>query len=436
LRSNVNFSNDGGKRWFAQQTRIYTWPSHFAISRRLGELTMTRVTLIKLRATVLAGLALGVLAPLQAQDVTVTNARIVVANGTVIERGSIVVRSGRIISVAAGAPASTAGRVIDANGMTAMPGFIDAHRHTNTGPNEKEQMQAQLEAGYTTLLSAGGPAEGNVTLREHIDSGLINGPRFIPSGSLRLANHTPESARAEIRKMAAMGVKYTGEISLTPEPGPTAQEMEVLRAVVDEGKKAGVEIQVHAVSSPAMIAAVDAGVKLLVHLPNKDWTSVEDMKKVAASGAKILATIGFAAPVFGVFANDNTPRFRDGKAWPESISGGIRLGEEAGYMPVNARTAWDAGVILGYCTDTTYDPLAGLEHELKSFNMMFSMQDMVTIMGPNTASYIGMSDQLGTLEAGKLADIILLDGNPLEGYWNWLKTKVVIKGGAVVVDKR
>jgi hypothetical protein len=58
-----------------------------------------------------------------------------------------------------------------------------------------------------------------------------------------------------------------------------------------------------------------------------------------------LATIGFAAPVFGVFANDNTPRFRDGKAWPESISGGIRLGEEAGYMPVNARTAWDAGVI-------------------------------------------------------------------------------------------
>jgi imidazolonepropionase-like amidohydrolase len=47
-----------------------------------------------------------------------------------------------------------------------------------------------------------------------------------------------------------------------------------------------------------------------------------------------------------------------------------------------------------------------------------------------------MGDKLGELSPGKLADIILIDGNPLEGYWNWLKTKVVIKGGVKVVDKR
>ena len=386
-------------------------------------------------ATMLAGLTIGAM-PATAQDLTITNARIIGPNASVIERGSIVVRAGKIVSVTAGQPSPSAGSVIDAKGMSAMPGFIDAHSHFNTGPNEKAQMQAQLEAGYTTLLSAGGPADGNITLRDRIESGQINGPRIIPSGSLRLNQHTPESARAEIRKMAAMGVKYTGEIALTPVPGPTDQEMEVLRAVVDEGKKAGVLIQVHAVSTPAMMAAVSAGVPLLVHLPNKDFTSVEDAKKVAASGTKVLATIGFGAPVFGVFADDNRPRFRDGKDWPQSIVGGVRLGEEAGFMPVNARTMFDAGVLLGYCTDTTYDPRAGLEHELKSFNMMFSMKDMVKIMGPNTASYIQMGDQLGTLEPGKLADIVLLDGDPLEGYWNWLKAKVVIKGGKVVVDKR
>src|SRR3984885_10382318 len=202
-------------------------------------------------------LTLGAVASLGAQDLTIVNARIIGPNGTVIERGSIVVRAGKIASVAPGAPSATSGKTIDAKGMTAMPGFIDAHRHINTGPNEKAQMQAQLEAGYTTILSGGGPAEGNITLRDHIDQGVINGPRVIPSGSIRL-NQTPDAARAEIRKMAAMGVKFTGEIALTPIPGPSEKEIEVLKAVVDEAKKVGIMVQVHAVSSKAMVAAVEA----------------------------------------------------------------------------------------------------------------------------------------------------------------------------------
>jgi len=397
---------------------------------------------MKIRATLVAA-SLGLsalpsvmLPSLHAQDLTITNVRIVGPDAKVIERGSIVVRSGKIASVAAGNPASTAGRSIDAKGMTAMPGFIDGHRHINTGPNEKAQMQALLEAGYTTVLSGGGPAEGNMTLRDHIESGMINGPRIIPSGSIRLNNNTPDTARAEVRKMAAMGIKFTGEIALTPVPGPSEKELETLRAIVDEAKKVGVMVQVHAVSSKAMVAAVEAGVPLLVHLPNKDWVSKEDAKKVAAAGTKVLGTTAFGSPVFGVFADDNKARFRDGKPWPEGIVDGVRLGEEAGYMPVNARTIWDAGVVLGYCTDTTYDPLAGLDHELKMLNVMFSPKDLVKMMGPNTASYIQMGDQLGTLEAGKIADIVLLNGDPLEGYWNWLKAKVVVKGGVVVVDKR
>ena len=383
-----------------------------------------------------AGLALGAVAPLAAQDLTITNAHIVVGNGQVIERGSIVVRGGRIESVTAGAPSRTAGQVIDANGMSAMAGFIDAHRHVNTGPNEKAEMQRQLEAGYTTILSGGGPGDGNLVLRQKIESGEINGPRIIPSERIRLAQHTPESAREAVRAMKAAGIDYTGEISLTPVPGPTPQELEVLRAVLDEGKKVGVNVQVHAVSSPAMNAAVEMGIPLLVHLPNKDWVSKADAEKLARAGTKILMTIGFGAPVIDVFAKDNTPRFRDGKPWPDGIVDGVGGGVEAGYAMVNSRTLFDAGAIVGYCTDTQYDALAGLEHELKSMNVVFSPADMVKIMGPNTAAYLGMEDELGTLEAGKLADIVLLDGDPLEGYWNWLKTKVTIKEGKVVIDAR
>jgi imidazolonepropionase-like amidohydrolase len=388
------------------------------------------------RQYVIAALLSAGAALLSAQDLVITNARIIVGSGAVINSGSIVVRGGKIVTVSA-APASAAGvKTIDARGMSVMPGFIDGHRHINTGPNEKVEMQQLLEAGYTTILSGGGPAEGNITLRDHIDKGLINGPRIIPSASIRLNNNTPEKAREEVRKMAAMGIKFTGEIALTPKPGPTPEEMEILRAIVDESKKVGVLVQVHAVSPQAMMAAVDAGVPLLVHTPHFGWLTMDEAKRVSAAGIKQLSTAGFGVPVFGVFADDNKPRFRDGKPWPDSILQGDGRGQEAGYKPVNGRTSWDAGVIYGYGTDTNYDPHAGLAQELRTLNLTFSMQDIIKLMGPNTASYIQMSDQLGTLEPGKLADMVVLDGNPLDGYWNFLNAKVVVKGGVVVVDKR
>ncbi|OLC30764.1 MAG: hypothetical protein AUG08_05270 [Acidobacteria bacterium 13_1_20CM_2_55_15] len=373
---------------------------------------------------------------LSAQNLVITNARIIIGNGTVIDRGSIVIRNGRLASVAAGTPNVSAVETIDAHGMTAMPGFIDGHRHVNTGPSEKQQMQELLDAGYTTVLSGGGPAEGNLSLKEHIDKGLIKGPRIIPSGRVELANNTPEKARAEVRALAAQGIKFVGEMALTPKPGPTAKELENLRAIVDESKKVNVWVQIHAVSPQAMMAAVDAGVIKLVHTPHFGWLAQEDAQRVASAGVMQLSTIGFGVPVFGVFANDNKPRFRDGKPWPEAILDGEGRGREAGYKAVNARTSWDAGVVYGYGTDTNYQPKAGLEHELKSLNLMFSMQDIIKLMGPNTASYIEMSDQLGTLEAGKLADIVVLDGNPLEGYWNMLRTKLTIKGGVIVSNQR
>lgn len=375
-----------------------------------------------------------------AQDITITNARIIGPDAEVIENGTIVVRDGRIVSVAPGTIDDSVGLLIDANGMTAMPGFIDAHRHVNTNPDEAQQMQALLEAGYTTVLSGGGPAEGGIALRDHIDSGEINGPRIIPSGRVSLSS-TPEEARAEIRRIAALGLKFTGEMALTSFPGPSEREMEVLAAIMDEAEKEGVNVQIHAVSTQSTMAAIDAGVKLLVHMTNKNFLTKEQAQRVADSGAMVLSTVGFGSPVFGVFNDDNIPTFRNGDVYPDSIPltnrvPELHLGQEAGHAPVNARTMWDAGVLVGYCTDTSYDPLAGLDHELRILSVMFSTRDLIKMMGPNTAAYIQMADDLGELAPGKLADIILIDGDPLVGYWEWLETRVVIKEGKIVVDKR
>jgi imidazolonepropionase-like amidohydrolase len=390
-----------------------------------------------------------------AQDLAITNVRIVVGTGSVIENGTIVVRGGKITSVGPGrvSPANPQGvTVINGAGMTAVPGYIDGHKHVNSF--NADQMRSLLESGTTTVLSGGGMAEQNLALAEHINKGEWIGPRVIPSGQINL-RQTPAEARAAVQALAKAGVKHTGEIGLTPEPAPPQAEVETLKAIVDEAKKAGIQVNVHAVSSPAMVAAIDAGVTRLVHLPNKDWTSYEQADAVAKSGAIVAGLIAFGAPNIDTLSQgpapvqwprDDTARFRDGKPWPEAIVGANRdakgraTGTEGGYTIINARRIWDADpnnhATISYSTDQNADDLVVLEHELKSFSIVFSMADIHRIIGPNAARFVGMADQIGTLEPGKLADIILLDGDPTKNIYEMLKTKVVFKEGKIVVDKR
>ena len=386
-----------------------------------------------------------------AQDIAITNARIIVGSGQVIQSGTIVVRGGKIAAVTAGAAPTQGLRTIDAKGMSAMPGFIDGHKHVNNF--NAEQMKLLIEAGYTTVLAGGGPADMNIALRDRVEKGEWVGPRVIASGTVNL-RQTPAEARAAVQALAKLGIKHTGEIALTPEPGPPQSEIEVLKAIVDEAKKAGIQVNVHAVSSPAMVAAVEAGVTRLVHTPNKDFTTFDQAERVAQTGSIVAGMLGFGAPNIDTLSGapaavqwpkDNTTRFRDGKPWPEAIAGANRdpkgraIGTEAGYTIVNARRIWDADPnhqTISYSTDQNAADLVVLEHELKSYSLMFSMADIHKIIGPNAARYVGMADQIGTLEAGKLADIILIDGNPTLNIYEMLKTKVVLKEGKVVVDKR
>ena len=376
-----------------------------------------------------------------AQDLVITNARIIVGNGQVIDRGSVVVRAGRIASVAPGTATAQGVPAIDAGGMTVMPGFIDAHRHIIQGNADQwfktraaAAMQEFLDAGYTTLMEGGGQVPAIIQLKEKIEKGELKGPRIITSGRADPANFKTEAAaRAQVQLLAKAGVEIV-KAAITP--AATDDEVAILKIVVDEAKTHNLDVMVHAVSPKAMLAAVRAGAQKLVHTPHFGWLTDADAKVVKDAGVEQLSTTGFGVPVFGVFNKDNIPTFRDGKKWPEEILDGEGRGREAGYKAVNARTLWDAGVTYGFGTDTGYLPLAGLSHELRALNLMFSPQDIVTLMGPNTAAFIEKSKDLGTVEAGKLADLVILGGNPLDGYWNLLNAKVVVKGGRIVSDKR
>ena len=325
--------------------------------------------------------------------------------------------------------------------MTVMPGFIDAHRHImpgDTGQWFKEQatvrLQEFLEAGYTTLLSGGGPVPGIVELKERIEKGVLKGPRIITSGRADPANFkTPAAAREQVQALAKARVEI---IKAAISPAAEAWETEVLAAIVDEGRKHTLDVMVHAVSPKATVAAVKAGAQKLVHTPHFGWLTDVEARMIRDAGVEVLSCAGFGVPVFGVFNQNNVPTFRDGKPWPEAIIDGEGRGREAGYKAVNARTLWDNGVVYGFGTDTGYHPRAGLIQELKALALMFSMPDIVKLMGPNTAAFVEKTADLGTLEAGKLADIAMFAGNPLEGFWHMLDPRLVIKGGVVMVDKR
>src|SRR5947208_8254119 len=117
-----------------------------------------------------------------AQNLTITNARILDGTGRVIDRGAVVVRDGKIASVSATAPAANSGRTIDAGGKTVMPGLIDAHRHIVTGNPAPwlanvapKEMQDFLDAGFTTLLCALEPLPA-VEARNRINKAELKRP--------------------------------------------------------------------------------------------------------------------------------------------------------------------------------------------------------------------------------------------------------------------
>src|SRR4029079_18160579 len=208
---------------------------------------------------------------------------------------------------------------------------------------------------------------------------------------------------------------------------PRGPEIETLRLIVNEGKKRNIPTITHAVSVIDTLGAVDAGTAVLVHTPHigrleEDPAAVQ---KIAAAGIPMTSTLAVFVPHF---SPDNKPLFRDAMPFPwNTIS-------SAGQGPVNARLLWEAGISYGYGTDTSWPATESLRDELRALSVVFSPRDIITILTKNAARSALKQDQLGTLEPGKLADIVIVNGDPLTYFYDLLTWVKRVKGGVVLAE--
>ena len=429
---------------------------------------------MSLKHRILAGcavLALGVTAAAgaRAQNLVINNARIIDGTGKIIEHGFVVAKDGRIVSVAGGeAPAGSAGARIDAHGMTVMASFIDAHRHLIAGDATawlKDQapanMKAFVDAGFTTVFSMADDPKGILELRRRLSAGELLGPTLyavtvIPlSGPSPSPNPPPPSAysdpgrtdparppnrpttapaalpdetlRGMVRQAKAQGFDALKTFMLATPGGP---EGHALSVITDEAHKQGLRVFTHATAVQDAVAAVNAHVDVLAHTPHIGRLEDDDASRQTILNAHIpmVSTLAVFIPHFDA---DNHPLYRDGGPFPmpRPLSSG-------GQGAVNARVLWEGGQVYAYGTDTTWDPKVSLADELRALSLMFSPRDIIKIMGPNTAAAINKSSDLGTLEPGKIANIVILGGDPLDDVLNLTHVVMVVKDGKLIVDKR
>ena len=395
--------------------------------------------------------------PIDDTVILITNAHVIDGTGNVLEQGSVLIENGLISAVGNDLVAPLNAYIIDAAGRTVMPGFIEGHRHIIQGnPDEwmanraDANMQEFLGAGFTTVLSAI-DAPQILELRRMINQGEMVGPRllsgtFIPVNVLPPGESTSDPARTDVSRPPGRPTEPAGKIpdetiielvqnaaaagydmvKTVVTVTPNGPEVDTLTLMVNTAHEYGLKAIVHAVSVTDTLEAIKARPDHLVHTPHIMQLTEEQAQTIVDADIPMMSTLSTFVPFYD---ENNQPIFRDGLPY------GWHTLSSAGQGPVNARLLWNAGITYGFGTDTSFHPRRTLKAELKALNLTFSEQDIIKIMTTGTAKAVGLESEIGTLEAGKVADVVILDGNPLEDLYDLLNVDLVIRGGEIVIDK-
>lgn len=385
----------------------------------------------------------------------IKNALIIDGVGNQFPNGAIAI-SGKAIEglfTDGTAPAGKFDTVIDATGKVAIPGIINCHVHLamNAGAHPMnalaastplhllmqgiESAQKMIKKGITTVRDCGAKEFEILLLRDYIKKGVLSGPRVLAGQAIKITggHYTgrvvdgPVEAKRAAREQISAGVDFiklmgSGGLGRPNEiPGAPELDEDEMRAAIDEGKKHNLKSAAHAHGRQSMLNALAAGVDTLEHATFMDDEIIEIILK-----KKIIVV-----PTFQPYYQIST------------------MGVEAGlasYMVESAREVYaeklprfqkalKAGIKIAFGTDAgaPYTPHEDVVTETRIMvEMGMKPMDVITSCTANAAEALDLADSLGSIAKGKIADIVLLNANPLQDISKLGDVYKVIKEGQLI----
>lgn len=395
-----------------------------------------------------------------------------VKTGTVVPNASVVVTGARIVAAGANVSTPAGATVIDLGNAMLLPGLIDSHTHLlqnyegrigSDDPNMVLTVAAMgttrrallgaamgrqdLEAGITTVRDLGNSGlDGDVALRDAINNGWVVGPRVVastravaaaggqfgwlaPEAQQLISNEYVVISGVEEARRAVRQAFYDGAdlIKVIVNTGPRVVSVDELKVIVEEAHRVGKRVAAHATDDQATRIAAEAGVNSIEHGYSLPDDAIKTMKEKGIFLVPTDYPAQFYVDALGGMVTPEQRAQRMAAAQPFVTRSADRL-----------RRAMNAGVRIAYGSDEYYDAPGRTRGQSSLLTLQayqeagMSPLDVLRAATLNSADLLGLSDRIGAIEAGKFADIIAVDGDPLKDVKDLQHVRFVMKGGQVV----